>query len=105
MTEINREEHLALERVAITIVKSNTLDEKTIDEFTLFLEKEFKLNRSLCGDCVYLMRGTPNICNAFHPDVGIDECTDHKKLSFDVAKRWWGIADEVHLIERIDRYE
>jgi hypothetical protein len=97
MTEISREEHLALERAAIAIVQSNTLDEKIIDKFTRFLEKEFKLNRSLCGDCIYLMRGEPNICNALHLDVGVDECVDRKKLSFDVAKRWWGIEGKVHL--------
>jgi hypothetical protein len=35
-----------------------------------------KIDNSICNGCAYLMQGNPSICNAFHPQVGLDECPD-----------------------------
>ncbi len=56
------------------------------------LKQEAILNKTLCGDCVYLMRGNPAICNAFHPQVGITDCVDFLSRQEETSKRFASLS-------------
>ncbi len=58
------------------------------------LRQEAILSKTLCSDCVYLMRGNPTICNAFHPQVGVTECADFLSQRQETAKKIASLSNQ-----------
>jgi hypothetical protein len=70
---VTAEARIRLERIEFQ------LDGAQVHFSGIFQDKGQPKPKSLCDRCSYLMRGSPSICNALHPTIGVDECADFRE--------------------------